>query len=336
MTIQERDALAAICLLAAFADGDPDEQERARLKAIADQLGTDGQISTEVYQRVIFKQTDAAKEAAVLSTPELKRQAFDMALGVCDADGSSSPAEKQFLSALAANLGIPADEAKQAIEQVDLLASDPLDAGPAVAGVAGAAGAAGVATAITPSTAQPNALDKELDGSILNYSILNGALELLPQGLASAAIIPIQMKMVYAIGKKHGYTLDRGHIKDFFATAGVGVASQVVEGFARKLVGGLIENVGGRFIGKGLAKSISGWGQTATGAAFTFASTYALGQVAKQYYAGGRKMSAIDIKTLFTSQTASAQQMYEQYRPRIEEQARKVNPTQILSMIRGG
>lgn len=334
MTIQERDALAAICLLAAFADGEPDEQERARLKTIADQLGTDGQISPAVYQRVIFKQTDAAKEAAVLTTPEFKRQAFDMALGVCDADGSSSPAERQFLTALAASLGIPADEAKRTIEQVDLLANDPLEAAPAaVAAGTAAAGAAAVAATGTP---QASALDKELDGSILNYSILNGALELLPQGLASAAIIPLQMKMVYAIGKKHGYTLDRGHIKDFFATAGVGVASQVVEGFARKLVGGLIENVGGKLIGKGMARSISGWGQTATGAAFSFASTYALGQVAKQYYAGGRKMSAIDIKSLFTRQTASAQQMYEQYRPRIEEQARKVNPTQILSMIRGG
>lgn len=227
------------------------------------------------------------------------------------------------------------------IEQVDLLAADPLEAAPAAlagAGVAAAAAGAGATPPPLPVPAagsQPNPLDKELDGSILNYSILNGALELLPQGIASAAIIPLQMKMVYAIGKKHGYTLDRGHIKDFLATAGVGVASQVVEGFARKLVGGLIENVGGKFIGKGLAKSISGWGQTATGAAFTFASTYALGQVAKQYYAGGRKMSAIDIQALFNRQVAGAQQMYEQHRPRIEEQARKLNPSQVLSMIRG-
>ena len=44
---------------------------------------------------------------------------------------------------------------------------------------------------------------------ILNYSILNGALELLPQSMASMAIIPLQMKMVYRIGKEHGYELDR-------------------------------------------------------------------------------------------------------------------------------
>ncbi len=36
------------------------------------------------------------------------------------------------------------------------------------------------------------------------------------------------MKMVYRIGKSYGFDLDRGHIKDFLATAGVGMASQYV------------------------------------------------------------------------------------------------------------
>ena len=58
---------------------------------------------------------------------------------------------------------------------------------------------------------------------ILNYAILNGALELLPESLATMAIIPLQMKMVYRIGKTYGFELDRGHIKDFLATAGVGI-----------------------------------------------------------------------------------------------------------------
>jgi len=42
------------------------------------------------------------------------------------------------------------------------------------------------------------------------------------------ADIPLQMKMVYRIGKSYGFDLDRGHIKDFLATAGVGMASQYV------------------------------------------------------------------------------------------------------------
>jgi hypothetical protein len=54
----------------------------------------------------------------------------------------------------------------------------------------------------------------EVDKMILNYAILNGALELLTDSLATMAIIPLQMKMVYRIGKAHGYELDRGHIKE--------------------------------------------------------------------------------------------------------------------------
>ena len=50
---------------------------------------------------------------------------------------------------------------------------------------------------------------EEQDSVILNYAILNGALELLPDTLASMAIIPLQMKMVYRIGKSYGYELDR-------------------------------------------------------------------------------------------------------------------------------
>jgi hypothetical protein len=72
------------------------------------------------------------------------------------------------------------------------------------------------------------------------------------------------------------------------------------------------------------------------GTGITFASTYALGQVAKQYYAGGRTLSAIDLRTVFSKQAATAESMYSQYRPQIEEQARRVNPMQILNMVRGG
>ena len=82
--------------------------------------------------------------------------------------------------------------------------------------------------------------DAELDKSILNHALLNGALELLPQSWASMAIIPMQVKMVYSIGKAHGVALDPGHIKEFIATAGVGLTGQYLEQFGRKLLGGLL------------------------------------------------------------------------------------------------
>ena len=45
----------------------------------------------------------------------------------------------------------------------------------------------------------------ELDRMILNTAILNGALEIMPHTLATMAIIPVQMRMVYQIGKRQGY-----------------------------------------------------------------------------------------------------------------------------------
>ena len=348
MSQSERDAVAAICLLAAFADGEPDDKERNRIRTVMDGLSSDAGnagagVSNQVYQRVIFKQTDAPREAAQLSSPELKKLAYEMAVSVCDADGVSSVAEKAFLESLAGACGVSAADAASYVKQVDLITDAPVgggaDVGGAGAGLGGAGAAAGAGLAGSASgTPAPisDAMQKEIDGSITNYAILNGALELLPQGLASAAIIPLQIKMVYEIGKRHGYTLDKGHIKDFLATAGVGMTSQVVESFARRLVGGLLENVAGRVVGRGLGHMVGNMGRTATGGAFTFASTYALGQVARQYYAGGRKLSAIDLRTAFTKQVAAAEGMYSQYRPRIEEQARKVNPMQLLNMVRGG
>lgn len=342
MSQSERDAVAAICLLAAFADGEPDDKERNRIRTVMDGLATDAGsagagVSNQVYQRVIFKQTDAAREAAMLSSPEMKKLAYEMAVSVCDADGVSTAAEQSFLATLAGACGVSAAEAASYVKQVDLIADAPVEGGSGFGGAAaGAAAPAAAGAGLGTPAPISDAMQKEIDGSITNYAILNGALELLPQGLASAAIIPLQIKMVYEIGKRYGYTLDKGHIKDFLATAGVGMTSQVVESFARRLVGGLLENVAGRVVGRGLGGMVGNLGRTATGGAFTFASTYALGQVARQYYAGGRKLSAIDLRTAFTKQVAAAEVMYGQYRPKIEEQARKVNPMQLLNLVRGG
>jgi uncharacterized protein (DUF697 family)/tellurite resistance protein len=329
MTNAERDALGAICLLAAFADGSPDDLERERIKSTCRTLGAEAGLADDVYERVIFKKTGVAQEAQALGTPELREQAYELAVGVCDADGKTNDAERAFLDDLARTLNIPAGEAKNVREQVDLLADTPVST-PVPAAVM-----APVPPMPAAAASAPNAKDQEINGTIRNHAILCGALELLPQGLASAAIIPIQMKMVYSIGKQHGYSLDRGHITEFLGAIGVGMTSQVVESYARRLMGGLVESVAGRFIGKGMASTLGGFTRTGTGAAMTFATTYALGQVAKQYYAGGRKLAAIDLRRLFAGQLESAKTMYEQNKPLIEQQAKKLNPAQLLTMIRG-
>jgi uncharacterized protein (DUF697 family) len=51
--------------------------------------------------------------------------------------------------------------------------------------------------------------EAELDRRILDAAILNGAVELLPETLATMAIISLQMRLVYGIGKAYGYELER-------------------------------------------------------------------------------------------------------------------------------
>jgi uncharacterized protein (DUF697 family) len=148
----------------------------------------------------------------------------------------------------------------------------------------------------------------------------------MPHTLATMAIVPLQMRMVYQIGKRYGFSLDSGHVKDFLATVGVGLTSQVFEGFTRRLVGGLARGIAGRLLG-GLA------GQAA-GSAFAFATTYALGQVAKQYYAGGRSLSTDQLRNVFSSMVDQARSLQGRYASDISRKAQQVNVSQLMPLVR--
>jgi uncharacterized protein (DUF697 family)/tellurite resistance protein len=312
----EQQAVLAIALMAAFADGAKDDRERAAIKRIADGLARDAAFDVPaLYQDVLLKRRSLADTARALASPETRQLAFEMAVCVCDADDVQSEAERAFLDALRRELGLDAGAAAAFTREAEALAAAPLPAA-----VPAAAPAGRVVAAQAPDAA---ALDK----SILNYAILNGALELLPQSLASMAIIPLQMKMVYGIGKAHGYELDRGHIRDFLGTLGVGLTSQYVEEIGRKLVGGLLKKVGGRMLG--------GLGRGATGAAFSFATTYALGHVAKQYYASGRTLSMEQLKQTFGSLAGEAKTLQARYAGEIEQKARTIDVAQLASLVKG-
>ena len=344
MNNREIEAVGAICVLASLADGAMNEREREHVRAAFEGAGAgDGDAAGEggearalasAYRRAMLKQTDAAQEARELSSPEVRRYAFEMAVAVCDADGRCSDAERRFLETLRASLGLDADESATVVAEADRLADFELAAAPTA--MAMTPPAAPSSTPPTSSQASSPAssfgttrdVSAEVDASILKYAILNGALELLPQGLATMAIVPLQMKMVYGVGKSYGVSLDRGHIKEFIATIGVGMTSQVVENFARDLLGGLAK----KFLGKTAGKVV----KTATGAAMSFATTYALGQVAKQYYAGGRKLSSVDLRALFSREVERAKGLYTQHRPEIEQSARTLDAKQVLAMVRGG
>jgi uncharacterized protein (DUF697 family) len=141
------------------------------------------------------------------------------------------------------------------------------------------------------------------------------------------AIIPLQIKMVYRIGKAHGVELDQGHIREFIAAAGIGLTSQYLEQFGRKLLGGLV--------GKAAGKMLGGIAGAATGMAFSFASTYALGQLAKRYYAGGRVMSTDVLRQTYQQLMPAAKNLQQQHWGDIQARARTLNAGEVMQMVRG-
>lgn len=327
MNAREIEAVGAICVMAALADGTMSDREREHVRASFEGVGegasggggdaAEARALATAYRRAMLGQTSAEKEARELSSPELRRYAFEMAVAVCDADGKCGDAERRFLETLRVALSLDASESAAVVAEADQLADFDLRAPTAPP------------DAIVASTPKAAVTDPSaaVDSSILKYAILNGALELLPQGLATMAIVPLQMKMVYGVGKSYGVSLDRGHIKEFIATIGVGMTSQVVENFARDFLGGLAK----KFLGKTAGKMV----KATTGAAMTFATTYALGQVAKQYYAGGRKLSSVDLRALFSREVERAKGLYAQHRPEIEQSAKTLDTQQVLAMVRG-
>lgn len=318
MTPQERESILTIALMAAFADGGKHESEHAEIKRIVEALGADNGVNTAaLYQNVLLKKVslDNVAAGALFSSAETKTLAYEFAVGVCDADGAHTPAEKAFLDRLRQLLGIDAGNAEAVAVQAAALA-----AAPAVVSAVPSANA----TPLEPKFASSMS-DAEMDSMILNYSILNGALELLPQTLASMAIIPLQIKMVYRIGKVHGFELDKGHIQDFLGTVGVGLTSQYVEQFGRKLMSGLLGKLAG---GVGRAA-----GSAVTGSAFSFATTYALGRVARQYYAGGRSLSTDSLKQAFSGVLNEARQLQTRYLPDIQQKSRTLDVAQVMKEV---
>jgi len=311
MIAEEQRAQLAVALLAAFADGDKSEAEREEVKRIATTLG--GQASglniPALMQDVLLKRLGLPQAVAALKAQEHRQLAYELAVCVCDADGTQTPAERQFLARLKSALGGTLDTAFEA--QADDLARE-TDA-PGVA-------SAGTAVAATMDRA---ALDK----SIFNRAVLCGALELLPQSWASMAIIPLQVKLVHGIAQAHGITnIDAGMVKEFIATAGVGLTGQYLEQFGRKLVGGLLGSVLG-----GLGRTA---GNLGTGMAMSFATTYALGQLAVRYYGGGRKMSAALLQQTYQDLLVSARHLQQQSLPQIQQQARTLDAGKVLEMVR--
>lgn len=324
MDLSQQQALLSLALHAAYVDGTASAAEKESVSRMVKRFEQQGvelpSLDPAVRDRTI------GELATRLRGPETAAVAYEMAASVCEADKSFTPQELEFLARLRVDLGLE-ESVTQGIErQAVELAEAPRIPHSALAAVSAPPVLPPVAPAVAPVGSRTDRSREEIDRLILNQAILAGALELLPNSLATMAIIPVQMRLVYKVGRLHGYELDSGHIKDFLATLGVGLTSQVVEGLVERLARGVFGKVAG-----GLGRSLGG--QLAS-SGLSFATTYALGQLARQYYAGGRKLSSIELRQLFESLTGQGHTLQNQYLSQIREQAGRLNLTSLPALLR--
>jgi uncharacterized protein (DUF697 family)/tellurite resistance protein len=297
MNEQDAQTIIALAALAANADGNQGEAERLSISAAATRLGLpadDGRLT-----QAIQGTGDVAMLAHSLSSDEARVTAYDVAAAVIHADGTPNAKESAFLASLSRELG----------------------ALPGMTESASTLDAAAQAASGTPAAKPPAG---SMDAFILDQAMMAGAAEILPHRLSGMAILPLQLRMVYTIGQKHGQQFDMSQAKDLAAVLGIGAAGHMMEGIVRGALGSL-----GRGLLGGLLGNASG---AAAGVALTFATTYALGHAAEQYYAQGRSLSTADLKTLFTRFQGEANTVF----PRVESRIRELAGGTNLSSLLGG
>ncbi|MFL5505552.1 MAG: TerB family tellurite resistance protein [Gemmatimonadales bacterium] len=299
MNDQDREPIVAIALMAALADGQATAGEKSRLTALGTSLGL-ADIGA-LAGKVAMGNLTLADVVTRLSDAEARTTAYETAVAVCNADGTANAQESRFLQELRTSLGLDASAVASTDAEAAAIAGAPLAVG----------------SGAPPSPAG-------LDDMIQKQAIVTGALELLPDRLANMAIIPLQLRLVYQIGQAYGQKMDADQVKDLAGTLGIGAAAQVAESAVRKLLGGLAGGLLGRALG--------GTTGLAAGAAVSFASTYALGHVAKQYYAQGRNLSGEDLRALFTRFQAEAKAIFPKVEQQVQAQAKSVNVKQLLGL----
>ncbi len=298
----------AITLFAAYADGDRCEPERIRIERIAGELGWD-QLSA-ISRRILMGKLSLKDAAAGLVKPEDREAAYESARVVCEVDGDLSPDETAFLEELRGLLALDHGISRVLDEEADALALAPLAPAPRE----------------TPPPLPATVPDQ--GGTILRYAILNGALELLPENARD----PGHRAAADEDGPRHRQgprSRSRpGQHQGIPRHRRTRTRLADARGLRPQVDRRPWKKVGGKKAGK--------FANQLTGSAFSFASTWAIGHLAVNYYAGGRRFGAAEMKAVYEPLLAKAKELHPRYLAEIQEQAKSLNPAAILEYVRGG
>lgn len=274
MPISEKEAIASLRALVcmAKADGVLQDQELRALQGALEGVALPGGMS---LGSLLAEEVDFDEQLASLMTPELREQVYKSAYSMAHADGACSPAEQALLDKMSASLSIPT-------EQRSLLARLFLETKRTV-----------LPSSIEAVT-EPEARAVEIHNDVVKYSVLSGILGANPiPGLAIAtdlAVVALQVKLVRDVGQYWGHKVDKKA--------------------ALSLLGGVGIGTGARLAVSQLAKLVPGWG-SAFGAATSFASTFALGRVANEFFASGSATSIAELKDKFKEAEEEGKEVYQ-------------------------
>jgi uncharacterized protein (DUF697 family) len=110
-------------------------------------------------------------------------------------------------------------------------------------------------------------------------AVASGALTVQPIPFVDSALIaPVQIAMVQAIGRIHGYRLDRKSVIEILSTFGASIVAQNLAMGAAKFV------------------PVLGW---AMAISMAYALTWAIGEVSDHYFRSGRGVEPASLRSMF-------------------------------------
>ncbi|MEN9216982.1 MAG: SHOCT domain-containing protein [Gloeomargarita sp. HHBFW_bins_162] len=297
MSLTPQEALASIKVLIfmARADGIFRAEEEQILLETCETLELPPEVS---LLDLVRQDIDLEAELAQITTPSAREQVYAAALALACADRNRSVEEREVLARIKKAFAVPNEKTDLMQRFMEDTRSTLLPAN------------------IAP-IADPAEREKKIEQVIQNYAIFTAVLGAFPiPGVAlivDIAVLTFQLKMIEEIGRYWGYTTNR---RD---------AELLRDG----MVGGMGVSLF-RIAVSNAVKLIPGWGSV-VGASLSYASTWAFGKVANQYYASGGKLDAQALQAAFKQARKEGEQKYKENQPLIEER-QKAHAAQITEL----
>ncbi|MCS7225754.1 MAG: TerB family tellurite resistance protein [Gloeomargarita sp. SKYB31] len=302
LTPQEALACIKVLVFMARADGIFRAEEEEILLETCRNLELPADVS---LLDLVRQEIDLEAELAKITSPAAREQVYAAALAMACADRNRSVEEREVLARIQNAFRVPHEKT----DFIQRLMADTRST---------------LLPANIAPISDPAERERRIEQLIQNYAIFTAVLGAFPiPGLAlvtDIAVLTFQLKMIEEIGRYWGYATQR---KD-----------------AELLRDGMMGGVGisvFRIAVSNAAKLVPGWGSV-VGASLSYASTWAIGKVANQYYASGGKLDIQTLQDAFKQARQEGEKEYQKNRALIQarQQAHAAQIEQLNQQLQKG